>query len=369
MRHPRAILAALVGLLLLAITPITAAAAGPRGVVFTLSNAPGQNRVLVFERRGDGSLMPAGEVPSGGTGTGSGLGSQGALALSGNHHWLYAVDAGSNEISVFRVRGAQLTLVEVAPSGGQMPISVAARGRLVYVLNGGGDGNIQGFWRSHAGILSPIAGSNEPLSQAGAGPAQIGFSPNGQHLVVTEKATNRVTFYAIDNGGAAGPPDWRDSAGATPYGFAFSRNGTLVVSEAFGGATDASAASSYRFGHGQLNLLDGSVATTETAACWTVVTRDGRFAYVTNTGSGSVSGYSVSGQGDLQLLDVDGVTGSTGAGSTPIDVALDANSRHMYVLLAGTDSLAMFRVSRDGSLVDLGQLSGLPDGAAGLVAF
>jgi 6-phosphogluconolactonase len=373
MRHPRAILAILVGLLLLALLPATAAAAppendGPRGAVFTLSNAPAQNRVLVFARGRDGSLTPAGSVSTGGTGTGVGLGSQGALALSGDHHWLYAVNPGSNEISVFRVRGTHLTLVEVAPSGGQMPISVTARGSLVYALNAGGDGNIQGFWRNHAGTLSPIAGSNEPLSQAAAGPAQIGFSPNGQQLVVTEKATNRITFYDVDHG-VAGPPAWRDSAGATPYGFAFARNGTLVVSEAFGGATDASAASSYRFGHGQLNLLDGSVATTETAACWTAVTRNGRFAYVTNTGSGSVSGYSISSHGQLQLLDADGVTGSTGTGSTPIDVALDANSRHMYVLLAGSHALAAFGVGRDGALVDLGQLAGLPAGAAGLAAY
>ena len=142
------------------------------------------------------------------------------------------------------------------------------------------------------------------------------------------------------------------------------------MSEAFGGAPDASATSTYRFRpNGNLKAVDGPVATTETAACWVAVTGNGRFAYVTNTGSGSVSGYSISGSGDLTLLDADGVTASTGTGSSPIDAAVDRPSRHLYVLNSGTDSIAIFGVMADGSLGDLGAISSLPDGAAGLAAY
>jgi 6-phosphogluconolactonase len=338
--------------------------------VFTLSNDPAGNEVLVWKRAANGDLVAAGAVATGGTGTGAGLGSQGALTLSRNHRWLYAVNPGSDEISVFRVHATKLTLVEVAPSGGDMPISVTARGRLVYVLNAGGDGNIQGFRRSNSGILQPIAGSNEPLSQAAPDPAQIGFSPDRIHLVVTEKATNRITFYKVGPHGSAGPPDWRASSSPTPFGFEFTRSGTLVVSEAVGGAPDASVTSSYRFRpKGNLRIVDGSVATTETAACWVAITGDGRYAYVTNTGSGSVSGYAISGSGELKLLDSDGVTASTGAGSAPIDAAFDRASKHLYVLNSGTDAIAIFRANADGSLDDRGEVSSLPDGAAGLAAF
>jgi len=360
----------LAGLVLALLSPGVAAAGSDSGAVFTLSNDPGGNRVLVWERASNGALVAVGAVPTGGTGTGTGLGSQGALTLSGNHRWLYAVNPGSDEVSVFRVHGTHLTLVEVASSGGDMPISVTARGRLVYVLNAGGDGNIQGFRRAHSGILDPIPGSNEPLSQAAPAPAQIGFSPDRERLVVTEKGTNRITFYEVGPDGAASSPHWRSSSGETPFGFEFTRDGTLVVSEAFGGAPDASVTSSYRFRpNGNLRIVDGSVATTETAACWVAITGDGRYAYVTNTGSGSVSGYRISGNGELTLLDTDGVTASTGAGSSPLDAAFDRSSEHLYVLLAGTDEIAILGAMADGSLDHLGAVTSLPNGAVGLAAF
>jgi 6-phosphogluconolactonase (cycloisomerase 2 family) len=365
----RGILALSVALLVALAAPAVVGASSAKGAVFTLSNETSGNRVLVWARSGNGSLTHVGSVPTGGTGSGAGLGSQGALTLSRNHRWLYAVNPGSDEISVFRVRGTHLTLVEVAPSGGDMPISVTARGRLVYVLNAGGDGNIQGFRRTPAGILHPITGSNEPLSTAAPGPAQIDFAPDGRHLVVTEKGTNRITFYDVASNGSASGPDWRASAGQTPFGFEFTRGGTLVVSEAFGGATDASATSTYMFRpNGNLRHLDGPVGTTETAACWVAVTNDGHFAYVTNTGSGSVSGYSVANDGELMLLDADGVTASTGTGSSPIDAAFDRTSGHLYVLNAGTDEISIFVRMADGSLDDGGSMP-VADGAAGLAAY
>ena len=366
--RPR-ILVILGGLLLALLSPGIAAAGSGGGAVFTLTNETSGNRVLIWQRAANGELHAKGAVPTGGTGTGAALGSQGALTLSPNNRWLYAVNPGSDEISVFRVRGTELWLAEVAPSGGDMPISVTVRGRLVYVLNAGGDGNIQGFRRMPSGILDPIPGSSETLSQAGAGPAQIGLSPNRNHLVVTEKATNRITFYDVAGNGSVGPPEWRASSSPTPFGFDFTRNGRLIVSEAVGGAPDASVTSSYRFRpNGNLKLVDGSVATTETAACWVAITRDGKFAYVTNTGSGSVSGYAISGSGDLTLLDGDGITGSTGPGSSPIDEDFDRSSDHLYVLLAGTDAIAIFGRMADGSLDDMGSVT-VPDGAVGLAAF
>jgi len=94
----RHFLVVVAGLALALISPGIAAAGSGQGAVFTLTNSPAGNRVLVWERATNGSLLATGAVPTGGTGTGAGLGSQGALTLSNNHRWLYAVNPGSDEI-------------------------------------------------------------------------------------------------------------------------------------------------------------------------------------------------------------------------------------------------------------------------------
>ena len=341
------------------------------GELFTMDNAATGNHVLAYRRAVNGNLSFLGEFATNGFGTGDGLGDQGALVLSRSGRWLFACNAGSDEISVFRVTPHGLKLSDKVSSGGRHPISLAVHQRLVYVLNAGGavgdSDNVTGFLFFN-GQLSPLAGSTQPLSAANTGPAAINFLPNGNVLVVTEKATSIIDTYTVDEDGTIDEHQQFASAGQTPFGFGL-RWGTLIVSEAFGGAADASAVSSYELGDdGSLRVIDPSVPTTETAACWIVVTHNGRFAYASNTGSGTVSGYRVSCRGDLRLLDRDGVTGITGKGSNPIDMALSTNSHFLYTLNSGNGTISAFRVKYDGSLVALPGASGIPSGAAGLVA-
>lgn len=336
------------------------------GAVYTSSNSAAGNEVLLFDQLTDGRLVPAGAVSTGGLGTGAGLGNQGGLILTSDERWLLAVNAGSNDLSVFRVRRRGLELVDVEPSQGSRPVSVTEHDGLVYVLNAGSDA-IAGFWLSRDGDLSPIAGSTRPLSGTGTDPAQISFDPRGRALVVTEKATNQIVTFEVDRDGSAGDANPQPSNGATPFGFAFGKRRQLFVSEAFGGAPDASALSSYRIDRdADLTTVSASVGTTETAACWVVVTPNGRFAYVTNTGSGSISGYFIGFDGELTLLDADGRTGSTGDGSSPIDMAIA--DRYLYSLNGGTGTIGVFRIRHDGSLVRLPFAAGLPPGANGLAA-
>ncbi|MDQ6868741.1 MAG: lactonase family protein [Pseudomonadota bacterium] len=131
-----------------------------------------------------------GSVSAGGKSTGAGLGNQGALALSEDGQWLFAVDAGSNEISTFAISDIGLVLVARASSGGTLPISVTTHGNRLYVLNAGGSGNVNGFTVQSDGYLKAIPGSTRPLSTSGSSPAQIGVDKDGDTLVVTEKATN-----------------------------------------------------------------------------------------------------------------------------------------------------------------------------------
>jgi len=340
--------------------------AGVAGAVYLVSNDASSNTILVYPRRADGSLGDPSAVATGGQGTGGGLGKQAALVLDHNGRFLYAVNAGSNTISAFRITGQGMTLLGTVPSGGTEPISVALGGNLLYVLNDGGTANVTGFRVGPDGTLDMIAGSSRALSTAAPDAAQVGISPDGRHLLVTEKATNLLVGWDINGDGTLGHRTLTPSASPTPFGFAFDKRGTALVSEAVGGAADASVLSSYRFGGAGLVAISPSSATTETAACWVAVTPNGRFAYVTNAGSATVSGFAVGRTGALRLLDADGATGATAA--TPLDAGISRNGRFLYTLDAGGQAISAFRIASDGSLTHLGDIPGLPAGATGLVS-
>lgn len=337
------------------------------GAVFTQTNATSGNSVLIYRRSADGSLTAAGYAATGGTGSGAGLGSQGAVTLSSDGNWLLVVNAGSNEVSSFAVGGGgALTLRGRASSGGVMPISVTVHDGIVYVLNAGGTGNISGLRLGLDGSLSPIAGSTRGLSTAAAGPAEVSFDASGAWLVVTEKNTNKIDTWHVDANGIATGRVVNASAGTTPFGFAFTSQGVLAVSEAFGGAVDASATSTYTINaDGTLHLISASVPTTETAACWVVATNNGRYVYAANAGSASVSGYSVRG-GQLTLLDANGKSGNTGA--SPTDEAISQNGQFLYTLNGGSHTISAFGISQaTGDLSGAGSAT-IPAGAVGIAA-
>ncbi|MDP1680227.1 MAG: beta-propeller fold lactonase family protein [Burkholderiales bacterium] len=342
---------------------------GIAGAVYTMSNSASGNAILRFHRAANGTLTAAGSFPTGGVGSGGGLGNQGALILSQNNRWLYAVNAGSNDISVFAVRPKGLVMTDKVSSGGIRPVSLTVDRDLLYVLNAGGNGNISGFTVQRKGRLAPLPGSTRSLSGPNTAPAQIAFNPEGGILVVTEKATNLIDTYEVAEDGLTTGPYLNNSVRATPFGFAFDRRGRLLVSEAVGGAVDAGSVSTYNITeNGQLEVISPAVATTETAVCWVVVTKNGRFAYVSNTGSGSLTAYRVARDGSITIRDADGRTGDTGTGSAPLDIAFSDNNRYIYTLNNGTHSLGAFRVQANGGLVALPGANGLPIGANGLAA-
>ena len=335
---------------------------GGPSAVYTLTNQVAGNAVAVFARAGDGTLTAAGSFSTGGAGTGAGLGSQGAVTLSNDGRLLFAVNAGSNDVSVFRVDPQGLSLLSRTPSGGTLPTSVTVSRNVVYVLNTGGAGNISGFTVGSTGGLTPIAGSTKSLSTAAAGPAEVSFSPDGRELVVTEKGTSLLDVYPVDKNGVAGERTSYTSAGGTPFGFAFGPRNLLFVSEA---AAPGSASSYAVNKEGNLQVISGAVLTHHGAPCWAVVTADGRFGF-TGNGSGSVSGFSIAPDGAIRLL---GDGGAAVIGSGVNDIALSANSRYLYVLqTGGAQAIHAFRIQDDGSLKALGPVGGLPTGTRGLAA-
>jgi 6-phosphogluconolactonase (cycloisomerase 2 family) len=282
---------------------------------------------------------------------------------------LLVANAGSNDVSVFRAGPHGLKLTDVEPSGGEFPVSVTIRGNVVYVLNAKGTSNVTGFRLSNQGDLEPIAASARTLSAATSDPAQVEFAPDGKTLIVTEKATNQITSFAVVHNGRLGAMTTTTSATPTPFGFAFDRRGHIIVSEAAGGAPGASVLSSYSVSASlSVSAITPSVATTQTAACWVLLARDFQLAFTTNTGSGTVSAFDVSEGGELTLRHA--VAANTGAGSAPIDMALSRNGRFVFVLAPGGEgTVRPYAINADGTLQGLGPVNGIPPTAYGLAAF
>jgi 6-phosphogluconolactonase len=324
------------------------------GHVYEATNASGGNAVAVFDRHADGSLVRTGSVPTGGLGAGASLHSQGGVARDGRV--LFVVNAGDDSVSALVATGHGLVLRDRIGTHGDFPVSVTVKDGIGYVLNQGSD-TVRGFRYDSAGHLHSLPGSTRNLTPNAAGgttdAAQVAFSPDGRSLVVTEKASNTIDTFAVRDG-YAGHARPHASAGTTPYGFDFDRNGHAIVSEAATGS-----ASSYRVR--PFATITGALGDTQKAACWLVVAGD--HAYVVNAASTSISTYRIARDGSLTLSAP--VAATTAAG--PTDAAVSSDQRSLSVRL-GDGSVAAFHIAADGSLSPTGTAAASAYGTAGLAA-
>jgi 6-phosphogluconolactonase len=335
--------------------------------VYVQTNDAAGNDVLAFERGADGGLAPFGRVATGGRGTGKPhLPSQSSIVIGGDGRWLLVVNAGSDELSLFEIEDVGLRLADRVASGGSTPTSVAVSRDLVYVLNNRTP-NVVGF-RIDGGRLVELEGSARPLSAADADPAQVAFSHDGRCLVVTERGTDSISTYAVGERGYIAGPMTIAASGKTPYGFDFTADGAVIVTEAFGGAVGAAAASSYSLTEaGELAPVSGSVGDTRSEVCWAAVTNDGRFVYVTNFGDGTISSYGITGDGGLELRE--SVAGSTRLGEKGIrDEAISRDGRYLYAIDADARKVFGWTVGSDGELAPIGAFGGIPETVAGIAA-
>jgi 6-phosphogluconolactonase len=321
------------------------------GAVYAMTNSSVDNEVVFFDRDSGGVLTNARAISTQGIGSGSELdplGSQGSLVLTDDGRWLFAVNAGSNEISVFRVLSNGLNLTDKIDSGGVFPVSVAVFHDLVYILNAGMSPNITGFSLSPAGQLFPLVGSARSLGDGGF--AQVAFSPAGTWLAVTDKVNNRILIYGV---GRDGLPEMKPavsaSSGTVPFGLVFDQRGHLLVVEA-----GANAVSSYTIlPDGTLQVISPSVANGQNASCWIAGNNRGDI-FTANTGSQTISAYALAaGSGEISLLDE-----AAGLGNRPIDMSVTSDGRFLYALDPANGGVDMFRINPDGSLTGLGVADG-----------
>jgi DNA-binding beta-propeller fold protein YncE len=213
-------------------TAAMAGTGGSRAAVYTQTNDPGGNAVQRFTRAADGSLDAAGTFATGGAGLATLGGRQGAVSLSGDGRSLYAVNAGSDTVSVFRLGHRGPRLAGTVASRGVAPTSIAEDHGRVYVLNSGGTPNVVAFRRWFDGRLVPTPGGARDLAPGAQGAAQVSVTPDGHSLVVSERLANRLETLPLDRFGRPGAPVVTPSSGAAPFGFGITSRGTIVVSEA-----------------------------------------------------------------------------------------------------------------------------------------
>jgi 6-phosphogluconolactonase (cycloisomerase 2 family) len=345
-----------------------------KGGVFTQTNDASGNAVVAYARRADGSLSYLGTYSTGGLGTApaSGLGSQGAVLLTPNNRVLLATNAGSDEISSFTVGKNGLALVTTISSAGTRPVSVAATNHLAYVLNNGSS-SVAGFRIGRDGVLAPVPTWTRSLSRSGANAAQVQFTRDGRFLVVVHRAAPGFDVFPVKPDGSLGSAVFSRSAGTAPFGFDITARGQVVVSEPGPNTpgTEQSASSYELRPDGSLHAVSSGIPSLQAAPCWVVITKNGRFAYTANAGSGSISGYAIAADGSLRLITDDGRTGITGAGSTPLDMDVSRDNRFLYVIEGGTGNVMGFAIGRDGSLAPMADVAPpLPvRGRGGLAAF
>lgn len=342
---------------------ISAETTNAAGAVFVMTNAADKNEVIAYQRSADGSLLEGRRFSTGGRGSGGvtdPLGSQGSLALSEDHSLLFAVNAGSGEISVFRVHGATLFLTDKEPCGGSEPVAVAQHGSLVYVVNAGAASNVVGFRLEGDGTLKQIPDSLAFLSTGNAGASSLAISPDGQFVLVTEKLTNKIDAFHVRIDGTLSPIVVNPSAGPGLFSILFTPNGTALATETGpAGGSNASAISSYTVeANGALSAISASVPTSGAATCWHAITPDGHFVFTSNAGSATVSGFVIGANGTLTPVGGT-IVGINPAGSTNLDLAISADGKFLYTLDSGTGKVSVFGINPDGTLNNLGEIGGL----------
>jgi 6-phosphogluconolactonase (cycloisomerase 2 family) len=344
-------------------------ATGVNHAVFVQTDNVKGNQVVVYDRSAEGKLAQTGVYNTGGLGgalEGSEvdhLASQGSLALDRQNGLLYAVNAGSNSVSVFAVFGDKLALRQVISSGGTFPVSIAVHNGIVYVLNGLEGGSVQGFDVS-GGRLVAIPGSDRALGlgsespQFTHSPGTVVFSPEGTQLIVTTKANgDDVDVFSVAPGGTlSGAPVVNPLPGTVPFAVTFDRQGHLVLAESAG----ALAVFQLRE-DGNIEQLD-AVASEQVATCWVVEAR-GQL-YTSNPGSASLSTFGSSHGGQLLTL-----LGDTKTDGGTVDATATNDGQFLYVQTGAAGIVDEFSVAPKGELTEIGSIA-VPgaQGGEGIVA-
>jgi 6-phosphogluconolactonase (cycloisomerase 2 family) len=317
------------------------------GAVFVMTNNVESNRILRFGRQATGALVPLGSTPTGGRGSGGTvdpLGSQNSLLLTQDRGFLLAVNSASGTISSFRVDGANLELADVKHTGGSAPDAIAQWGNLVYVLNFAGNSSVVGFHLEDGNLIT-IPDAIGYLSTALSGGSSVNFTPDGKFLVVTERVTNKIDAFPVNEDGTLGPI----VSNAAPYPglflLAIAPSGVAISLEPGSGIITSSVVNS----DGTLTAISTAVDK-DGGTCWDVVTPNGQYVYAADTAGDTISAFTLSASGTLGLVGPTNIAAKLTPGSKALDLAVSYDGKFLYSTNAGNGSVGIWTINDNGSL-------------------
>jgi 6-phosphogluconolactonase (cycloisomerase 2 family) len=353
----------------IAVAAVASASAGHAqtsggNAVFVQTNDPTGNAIDAFQRNGDGTLTFLKSYPTGGLGgkelpgnQSDSLATQGSLRIV-DGRFLVAVNAGSDSITVFQVIGDQLERTQILSSGGPFPNSIAEHGNLVYVLDAGGAGFVSGYRIAGDG-LQPIAGSTRTLGLANSNPpfflsspGQVGFSPDGQHLIVTTKTNSTVDVFSVGQGGLLSATPVKNAAAGVPFAFVFETSGLMVLDFAITSSLQTFTVNA----DDTITPVSAPAPDGGGALCWITPARG--FEYTSNTATNDVSQYAVTANGTVTLVNPVAANNIPGA----IDSAT-AGGAFLYVQSGTSSTVHVFSIGAGGALT-LIQVATVPDGGS-----
>ncbi|MGA8270518.1 MAG: beta-propeller fold lactonase family protein [Candidatus Sulfotelmatobacter sp.] len=332
--------------------------------IFVMTNNNTQNEVLTYQPGWNGQFVLRSRVATGGRGSGGEtdpLQSQGSLTLSGDHTLLFAVNAASGTVSSFRVFDGLPFLADQESSGGAFPIAVAEHNGLVYVLDAGGNGAVVPFRADRLGRLHEIQNSPAFLTGLNSGASSISVSPNGQWLIVIEKASNSIDVFPVHPDGTLGTVIANTSVTPGVFATGFTPNGQLIVSENQpSNGTDTSSISSYTINpNGTITAISQSIPSDGNGNCWNAITPNGKWVFVDNAGTFTVAGFSIAANGALTPI-AGTILSTLPDGSTNLDMTTSGDGKYLFNLLSGSGALGVYTINSDGTLTQLGDIEGLP---------
>lgn len=365
MKSGRAVILLTLGCSAFAPSMFAAADTSNNSTVFVMSNNADHNEVIAYTHERDGRFLETGRYETAGRGSGGTndpLQSQGSLTLNSDHQLLFAVNAGSGTLSTFVVgQQGRLLLADTVATGGSEPLAVASFQNRVYVLDGAGAGTVVGFRANEAGQLSRIPNASAFLTATSAGGSSISITPDGRFVVVTERLTNKLDVFPIQQDGTFGAVQAIDSPVPGVFSGRFDPAGQYILSATGpAGVTGGSTISSFLVTNsGTLAPITESLPTFGNANCWNAVTPNGKFSFVSNAGSSTISAFSIGAAGQLTPV-ASTIVATQPGGSTNLDITVSADGSYLYTLNSMVGTVGVFKINNDGTLNPEGEISGLP---------
>lgn len=376
LRYPAQVSAlglAILALLIISAHPVVRAtaqsAATPatgRSFVYTITNPDGPNTIAAYERNPEtGELIFLDVYPTGGQGTGRVIDSQSPLIVNSAGTLLFAVNPGSNDISVMAINDdGSLELREgPVPSRGAEPASLALSEALLYVANKGDAVNpptYSGFSVQPDGSLTRI--KRRIVLAFGDNPTHVLFTPDGRKLIGIRLGSSGLDTYVVKPNGRLRLSSQLNNQGG-PFAAVFNpiaQQRLLVADARLPGASSYSVSE-----EGVISPINAVSNRPERAACWIAAHSDGSRVWISNTGTNSVSLYTIAADGSLDLA---GTHNTAAFGRTPFEITLADDNRHLYQLNvgAGNQSIHALRVIEGGEAAGLADIVpiGLPAGSA-----